>query len=411
MNRIIVFASIFLLTIFSSCGEEDETEDMEVIKTSVPDKYIFINQGTYSENEVKEIVSLFGDQSEKNTAVGLSIIISVLNGNPTDVITTLNNQLDLASKYNLPICIKLDTEIWWGYRPDLWNWWDPSQTGYSDDNRENVEWTDWNRDAAIKIAWLNWGSQIRMLPFPNLMSPRYIEAWQVELIKAVKVIKSWYDNLPEEKKYLFGGIVIGWESSIGVNVFHYPNGNVYLNRPVSEDPTYGITTSEIPSRGVQTIGYAAVKSAGITSSGILTEAMQTEVVRRHLLNLSKTVYDQGISRKFIFTHCGGWASGESLYTAANNEYSCPGWSFYKKAADPATDLTAMSALKESDAPYWGAVEWLYDTNKTKMEWISALKNALYNKSITKKTRMLVVYNWDSVNSSSNALDAIKQINE
>ena len=370
------------------------------------EQYIFINQGTFSENEVQEIVKLYGVQPNRKVAVGLSVIISVLNGNPVDVVATLNDQLALALKYELPICIKLDTEIWWEYRNDLWNWWDPGKTGYNPDNKDNVEWTDWNRDAAIKIGWLNWGSQIRMVPCPNLMSPKYKEAWHTELTKSVNTVKIWYEGLPSEKKYLFGGIVVGWESSIGVNIFHYPDGNSYIDRPASNDPTYGKTMTDLPSRGVQTIGYAAVKSAGIATSGTLTEAMQTEVVRRHLLDLSKTVYDLGIPRELIFTHCGGWMSGESMYTAAVNDYSCPGWSFYKYASDPTKDLTAMDALAKSKAPYWGAVEWLLGGDKTKAEWFSALTKSLDNKS-----RMVVIYNWNSINTNADALNAIKEKNK
>lgn len=371
----------------------------------VAEKYIFINQSTFSEAEVKEISNYFGGQLNKKIAVGLGVIISILNDQPENITNKLNTQLMLSEKYNLPICVKLDAEIWWEYRSDLWNWWDPAKPGYNSDNRDNVEWTDWNRNSAMKIGWLNWGRQIRMVPYPNLMSPEYKEAWHTELTKNIKVIKNWYEELPADKKDLFGGIVLGWESSIGVNVFHYPNGNSYIDQPETNDPTYGKTMTELPSRGVQTIGYASVKSAGIANSGILTEEMQTEVVRLHLEDLTKTAFNLGIEREKIFSHSGGWVEGESLFTAAINEYSCPGWSFYDYASDPTNDLTAMNALAKSDAPYWGVVEWLLQGDNTTNDWYSAL-----NKSLTNNSRMVVIYNWDNINSNYNALSAIKAIN-
>jgi hypothetical protein len=375
-------------------------------KNVTTEKYIFINQTTYTETEVQAIVTKYGGQSNKRVAVGLGVIISVLNGSPANIFAKLNSQLALALKYDTPICVKLDAEIWWDYRSDLWNWWDPTKPGYNPDNRDNVEWTNWNRDAAIKIAWLNWGKQIRMVPCPNFMSLKYKEAADTEITKSVNAIKTWYDGLPPEKKYLLGGIVLGWESSIGVNVFYYPNGNSYLDQPQSNDPTYGKTMTNLPSRGVQTIGYAAIKTAGIATDGTLTEAMQTEIVRHHLEDLSKTVYDLGIPRELIFTHSGGWVQGESLYTAAVNKYSCPGWSFYNYASDPTNDLTVMNALAKSDAPYWGSVEWLLQGNKTQADWVSALTKSLANKS-----RVVVIYNWNSINTNANALDAIKEINK
>ncbi len=256
-----------------------------------------------------------------------------------------------------------------------------------------------------KIGWLNWGRQIRMVPYPNLMSPKYREAWHTEMTKNIKVIKNWYEGLPTAKKELFGGIVFGWESSIGVNVFHYPNGNSYINQPESNDPTYGKTMTELPSRGVQTIGYASAKTAGIASSGMLTEEMQTEVIRLHLEDLAKTAFDIGIQRGKIFSHSGGWVEGESLYTAALNDFSCPSWSFYDYASDPTNDLTAMEALAKSDAPYWGVVEWLLQGDKSKADWFSAL-----NKSLDNNSRMIVIYNWNNIHTNNQALSAIKEIN-
>ncbi len=398
--------------IYEACAEDGTVKKYIVIvnvaKHSLQaEKFIFINQTIFTDAEAQAISSKYGSQSNKRIAVGLGVIISMLRTAPNSYLADLNNQLALSKKYDLPILIKLDGEIWWTYRSDLWNWWDSSKPGYNPDNRDNVEWTDWNRDAAIKIGWLNWGRQIRMVPSPNLMSPKFQEAWKTEITKSVNVIKTWYDGLPEGKKYLFGGIVAGWESAIGMSVFHYPNGNSYLNQPESGDPVTGITVTTLPSRGLQTLGYAAVKTAGIASSGTMTEQMQTEVVRRHLEAVTKTVFDLGIPRSLIFTHCGGWVEGESLFTAALNKYSCPGWSFYKYAADPAKDVTAMNALSKSDAPHWGAVEWLLQGSaKTQAEWVAALRTSLAN-----NCKMVSIYNWGSINANQNALNGIKEVNK
>lgn len=72
--------------------------------------------------------------------------------------------------------IELDGINYWQARPDLWNWWDKSKPGYNPENKKNVEWTDWTPDSAVKIGWRNWGSQHRVLPMPNLMSPAYLKA-------------------------------------------------------------------------------------------------------------------------------------------------------------------------------------------------------------------------------------------
>ena len=106
------------------------------------------------------------------------------------------------------------------------------------------------------------------------------------------------------------------------------------------------------------IGYAGVSMAGIRQEGQITEADLAEVVRRHLEDLCRAAAQLGVPRDRLFTHSGGWKEGELLFQAALNKYSCPGWSFYRHAADPAKDSGVQAALKLSDAPYWAAVEWL-----------------------------------------------------
>lgn len=368
-----------------------------------PKQFILLN-GYLNESDYQAISTRFGTQDTKNTAVGVGVIISYLNNSPENNLAQLNNYLSLALKYNLPILVKLDGEQWWDYRSDLWNWWDPAKPGYNPANRENVEHYDWASDSAVKIGWRNWGRQIRVKPMPNLMSPAYRAACHTAMTKMVDAIKLWKDALPEDKKFLFMGILVGWESAIGVNNFYYPNGNGYLTQPESKDPTAGPVGAP-PSRGLQTIGYAAVKSADLASSGTLTAEMQVEVTRRHLEDLSKLVYDRGFTRDKIFTHVGGWFKGETLFSAALNEYSCPGWSFYSTASNPTLDTDVMNALKNSTAPYWSATEWLLMGNHTKEEWISALQLTL-----GAKTRYVCIYNWSDVLANNNAMDAISEMN-
>src|SRR3546814_5483993 len=92
------------------------------------------------------------------------------------MLANLNKQLAQALQYEIPVLVQLDAVTLMDARPDLWNWWDPSRPGYDPANRENVEWTSWSPDDAVKLGWLNWGRQIRLNPMPNLMSPDYREA-------------------------------------------------------------------------------------------------------------------------------------------------------------------------------------------------------------------------------------------
>jgi hypothetical protein len=369
-----------------------------------PAQYIAVNGVPSSDADFKEIAEMFGNSSG-DISIGIGFIISYLRQPPEVVRDELLQYLALSAKYDMPIIIQIDGESWWQDRPDLWNWWDPDRPGFDPDNRYNVEWTGWSPDSAVKIGWRNWGRQLRVLPMPNLMSPEYRQACHREMSKLIPEIVNWWHELPPEKKHLFIGVKVGWESSIGVNNWYYPNGNELLDEPEANDPTYGLDTDQLPGRGVTTIGYSSVSSAGIAESGPMKEEYLTEVTRRHLEDYSRMAWKMGIPRDHIFTHAGGWSQGETLFTAAVNDYSCPGWSFYKHAMDVTTDVTVMNTLEDSDAPYWGAVEYLLMGNKTAEQWYSALRTAFD----TDRLRYLCIYNWRGIKDNQNALDGIQQL--
>jgi hypothetical protein len=352
----------------------------------------------------EEYRSQFSHTEPAKRRTGVGVILSYLHS-PRDVIRQrLEQILAMAHESNTPIFLQLDGEQWWQFRSDLWNWWDPSQPGYDPDNAVNVEWTGWSPDFAIRIAWRNWGRQLRVLPPPNLMSPAYRKACHDEMAWMVPRIVQWWKALPRGQRDLLVGVKLGWESSIGVNAWYYPDGNQLAGKPEIDDPTTGLQTDILPSRGVQTIGYAAVSTAGLNNTETITESQITEVVRRHLHDLSNQTRQLGLPREKIFTHGVGWKEGESLYDAAVNPYACPGWSFYRYAADPGKDIGVQRALARSDARYWGAVEWLYLGDKTTADWLNALQTTLDQP----RCRLLCIYNWRSVSGNPSAMEAITQ---
>ena len=352
-----------------------------------------------------QIRAEFTNQSAGNVRVGVASIFSYLQHPRERVVTNLRQFLRLARESDTPIVVQLDGEQWWANRPDLWNWWDTNRLGFSPANRANVEWTNWSSDSAIKIAWRNWGRQLRVLPPPNLMSSRYREACHEEMRVLIPIVLDWWRELPVNQKELLIGIKVGWESSIGVNAWHYPSGNELLGQPEGKDPTSGLKAEQLPSRGVVQIGFAAVKTAGIRTEGNITEADLAEVVRRHLEDLCREAKQLGVPREKLFTHVAGWKEGEKLYATAVNSLSCPGWSFYRHASDPSGDIGVQAALKTSDAPYWAAVEWLYQGQDETAAWKRALSATLAEP----RCRYLCIYNWSGVRSNRAALDAIRQV--
>ena len=370
------------------------------------DQFIVFNLSTARHAAAfTEIQQEFSGPCAGNVRLGVGGIFSYLQHPRAAVVADLREFLRLARETDTPIVVQLDGEQWWGNRPDLWNWWDERQPGYSPTNRGNVEWTNWSSDSAIKIAWRNWGRQLRVLPPPNLMSPRYRQACHEEMQVLIPIILEWRRSLPEKQQELLIGIKVGWESSIGVNAWYYPGGNELLDRPADNDPTSGLKAEEVPARGVAQIGYAAVSTAGIRTNGAITEADLAEVVRRHLEDLCRKAHELGVPREKLFTHVAGWKEGEQLYATAVNHLSCPGWSFYKHAADPRGDVGVQAALKASDAPHWAAVEWLYQGPAETAAWHRALTATLADP----RCRYLCIYNWSGIQGNRAALDAIRQL--
>jgi len=367
-----------------------------------PTQFIIISMPTEDDDAIKKVASTF-ETSNQGIAVGVGTIISYLATEPEETVRKLKHFLSTAEQCDLPVVIEMDGINWWQARPDLWNWWDENRPGYDPNNRKNVEWTDWTAESAVKIGWRNWGRQLRVDPMPNLMSPAYLEACHTEVRRLVPIIMDWWQALPAEKKHLLVSVQMGVECSIGANNWHYPNGNALLNKPEKEDPTYGLNHEVLPGRGVQAMGYAAVNTLGLAKQGELKEAHVTRVVSRYMSDLCKTVSDLGVPRDRLFAHAGGWKEGESIYFTALNPYACPGWSFYTHAKDPAKDLTAMEAVARSEAPFWGAVEWLLFNVEEQSEWEDALHTFL----VMPRLRYVQVRHWGSIKNDPMAIKAIQ----
>ncbi len=376
------------------------------------DKYLLFNSGgldlSSAENasaSFEAIMKNFEGLPDAKIHVGVSAIFSYLHTDPLIVKENLRNFLAAAENTNTPVLVKFDGEQWWDGRPDLWNWWDPNKPGYNPDNRYNVEWTGWGSEYAMKIAWRNWGRQLRVLPPPNLMSPQYRKATHDGMDILMPVVLDWFKQLPKDKKYLFVGINVGWETSLCYNAYYYPNGNDYLDKPEADDPASGTVRNDVLNRGLVQSGYAAMKTSGIRTNGDITEDDLVEVCRRHLEDLAKYAKDFGFPRDRIFTHGVGNEFGEKLYDAAVNEYSCPGWSGYWYADDPSKDKGMMRNIARSDAPYWAVTEYLLlKPYKEKALWQSAFEKTLNYSGC----RFLSVYNWEGINEpGSMVIDAAR----
>jgi hypothetical protein len=372
------------------------------LQAAEPEQYIVFNrapgQGMYQgqpeslgRKAFDEVLAQFPNAPGKRVQTAVSHIFSVFRTPPETTVQALRVFLDAAEQTSTPIVVQIDTEHWWEARPDLWNWWDATKLGYDPANRENVEWTGWSPEQAIKIAWRDWGKQVRVLPQPNLASPRYVEACKAELQRLVPIVLEWHGKLPVKKKHLLIGIKLGHETSIGGSAYHYERGNDLFANPAADDPVLPFDAENVLSRGRAQIGYAAVKTSGIRTSGSLVESDLRDVCQRYLATLCREAAQLGVPRDKLFAHGVGWKDGELLYDAPMNPDACPAWSFYKHAADPRNDTGVQRNLARSDAPHWAACEYWLASGDAKA-WHDALTNTLSDL----RCRYVCIFNWESM---------------
>ena len=341
-----------------------------------PKKYIVINDydWTYSE---KAIYAHFGDSKGCDVAVGEGLLYYIFERPLETHMESLKKHLQLSEQYNVPVLVQLDPITFWDSVPELWNWFDPSMAGYNDANRENVEWTSWSSADAVKIGWLNWGSQCRLRPMANLFSPAYQAAVKERMDALITIVTSWYESLPAAKKHLLIGVKITGELGVGVNNWYYTNGNDLYNKSASNDPTSGINMYNKPSRSngaVSAIGYAGCKYAGIKSSGALTGEDIAELEHRFTLFVSELARKHNLPRDKVFAHAGGV---DNDLDACINDLVCPSWSFYGADASDGKNATyCLNLIKNSDAPHWAVAEWAISATASADTWAQSIRNSL-----------------------------------
>ncbi len=364
---------------------------------------------TFTAASCEAIVQTVGTRGNDRLRIGVHFPFSILETPVATLAQSLQNLLNASVAADLPVLITLDGQNWWENRPDLWNWWDPNLPGFNLNNRHNVEWTGWSPDSAVKIGWRNWGQQLRVRPAPNIASPVLLAEHWARYDVLVPIVREWYRALPPNRKYLFGGLKVGWEASINVNAYYHHNGNDYLEQwpsDPSNDPS-GALHNPLQgwTWGLPPLGYAAVSTSGIKQSGTLTKEDIEQVVHQYLERLSEAAYRRGIPRHLIFTHQGGtyapWYNHLS-FKPAMNDYSIPGWSFYSH--DPAFNGSLGSDLDSAGRRQWAASEW----------WRGATDQAGWRQRFQatlgfKECRLICVYNWEDFRDLPAAHAAVRDL--
>lgn len=351
-------------------------------------RYFFLNSD-YRIYAYPQIAELFGPQRDKEIMVGNAILIYVFHNSMENYERAIKNHFRMSEKYDIPIIIEFDPFTFWTDVPELWNWWDPERPGYDPANRENVEWYDWGSENAVKIGWFNWGRQFRTLPMANVFAPRYQEAVRERMAMFMTWVKEWVESLPQDRKYLFGGVKMTGELNFGVNNYYYEGGNELYDQPHENDPHADLDLSDLPGRGMVATGYAALAYSGIRTEGTITADDIFALEKEFAGFMGRLALGYGIPRNMIYSHAAG-VDGD--LASSIQSMTCPSWSFYHQdAIDPANTPQVTKYLPMSDAPEWAISEWNF-FNESQEIWEEALRNCYSLPGC----RFVTVFNYDSV---------------
>ncbi len=314
------------------------------------------NAGQFTASYLEQWITKLGGSPE---TIGLSFAFSLLNGPLPAIVDTTYALRNAAEKSGIHVIPAFDLQNWWEYRSDLWNWFAPERPGYNPANRDNVEWTGPGSEHATSIAWRNWGSQIRVAPPPNLRSKAFREAGNTALTAVIKPWAKWLKTGPYGPGVLTPGIKLGWEASLGVNAFVYPQHSDLSRASSKSDPTTGLDHTKGLFGGLSPLGWAALSAAGKRLPKQMTKPNVEWIVRDYLQWMVDTARSCGTEEDQIATHAGGQFAPYALHVShdvARVRGAMPGWSLYNTRPADAGDLSDV--VKRHTDERWCCAEWM-----------------------------------------------------
>jgi len=340
-------------------------------------QYLIFNVGTYGDptvpksgsetygeavskdidKKLQDVIDRLGTTGDANHKLGFMVILhpwmwnSGFGTDHSQFDVLVEKAFDLAAKRGMAVYFTIDSN--YGETANIYNWWDPSLSGYNPENKKNVEWTDWE-GTATKARYSLQGSGAKLPPVMCYNSPTVLKesSYLAESVIAPAMLKGIESLKKAGKENLFAGITVGLEPSI--------DDYTEIDKM---DPAVGKHMDEDGALKTR-LGYCALTNAGYSKSNppaSYADAL-AKINQEYTSYWARLLVDAGLSKDRLYTHVAAGAEGLSLqYTnapiwTAFNDYSRPGWTTY--AAGPISDNfnVLYEALAEHGNPHWGATE-------------------------------------------------------
>jgi len=309
--------------------------------------------------QAPDLIKLIGEQGDGRTRLlGFGVPCATF-AQEKQVPDNIHRAFSVARLNNLALMLHFDFHLAWSNRPELWNWFDPKQLGYSPDNRRNVEWFGWDGPPA-RARYLNHGEAQRMPP-PMCFTSKAIRAEWTRLIRDVIApsLKKELTALEHEGKgRLFAGILVGSEPTFD----NYAHTDPDVAKLVAAD--------RAPTGQV---GYRALLDRGYSKDHPPTDIRQAlgEIIQETVAFWCKDFVQAGISSQKLYPHIPAGIPLEATSApveSAFNAWSRPGWSTYPVGYLGKNFHALYDALKKHGNPVWGGVESNVGMPGTLVDW-------------------------------------------
>jgi len=216
------------------------------------------------ESTVQDIVTRIGTSGDARHKLGFIVGPIAFNNSDDEVKRLIAESFEIARKKNVAVGFHLDDHMFWEKRSDLMN------------DKANIEWIDWNGTLSTRRR-LDWGPEpTKVGPQMCFNSPGIKNAVRQRAHWIGTEIKRELDRLKaEHRENLFAGIIIGWETRIGLEFS--------TKRPV---------------------GYHALSNAGFSAKNSTNEcdAELIKIVKTFMEMWAVNLSQAGIPREKLYAH-------------------------------------------------------------------------------------------------------------
>ncbi|MBI4162199.1 MAG: Ig-like domain-containing protein, partial [Candidatus Aenigmarchaeota archaeon] len=354
---------------------------------------------TTSLENVSDIITALG-RGSGNRRLAFSLVSGSYLNSVEGAKQRIRQQFKLAREKDVAVLVDLLDVIHWNTRTDLWNWFDPNKPGYNPENIHNVEWSCFDPSCAMKDSWRDWGSGGFWVgaPAPNLESPKIRAELQKSLQEVTAVVKQEVDALEREGKgYLFAGVDIAQEASVGTN-------------NACDKKSLDLEEQCIGFRSYMSKKCPTGNPICITGSSKRADFNQVAVstAQRYSELLAKTMFDAGISKEKIYTHGTRrlYNQNPTYFPASFTSYSIPTWSAF--VPRHRIDTEVQQALKAHGSPPWALGDTMLPNLKA--AWTAHL-NQVFDNPDAPNGQFINIHHWDLFEDSDQGHAAVRDFLE